>query len=368
MEAKASEVLGYLEDNNKYEALIQDKEQIGLVTVREIFNVRQPTQTEIGDYPGDLWGVYRAAPPDATILDVSLWLLDNKVRAIPVRDDEEALGIISQRELLEEVAKSQDLKDYRVEDVMSYPVTAMDHKTGIGKARKRMMDDNISHIPVTKEGKIAGIVTAQDITYRFITPIGATTSGDFIGERIPRYKGELKDIMDKVTFNVGADASAYDAANKIIDKDISYCLVVKEQTPVGIITPRDLLRPLMDYVEEEEIPVYIVGLTAEEDWFDSAVAESKVRRVVERALKIHPHLQEARAVIERQRKGGNRTLYEVRMEIITKQTNERFMVQEDGWDLLGVFDEAIRALDEIIRDKKHKPIKRPKWPPSTPPP
>jgi hypothetical protein len=89
---------------------------------------------------------------------------------------------------------------------------------------------------------------------------------------------------------------------------------------------------------------------------------------VERALKIHPHLQEARAVIERQRKGGNRTLYEIRMEIITKQTNERFMVQEDGWDLLGVFDEAIRALDEIIRDKKHKPIKRPKWPPSTPPP
>ena len=144
--------------------------------------------------------------------------------------------------------------------------------------------------------------------------------------------------------------------------------MIKEQTPIGIITPRDLLRPLMDYVEEEEIPVYIVGLTAEEDWFDKSVAESKVRRVVERAMNIHPHIQEARTVIERQRKSGNRTLYEVRMHIYTKETNELFMVREDGWDLLSVFDEAVRALDEIVRDKKHKPIKRPKWPPSTPPP
>jgi CBS domain-containing protein/ribosome-associated translation inhibitor RaiA len=339
-----------------------------MVTVRDLFKVRQPTQTEIGDYPGDLWGVYRSAPPEATVLDVSTWLLSNKVRAIPVREEDGALGIISQRELLEEVAKSSNLSDYRIEDVMSYPVTAMEADEGVGKARKRMQDEDISHIPVTKSGKISGIVTAQDLTYRFIKPIGETTSGDYVGERVPRYVGELKDIMDKVVFSVGTEASAGDAARVIIDKNSSYCLVVKEQTPLGIVTPRDLLRPLLDYIVEEEMPVYIVGLTAEEDWFDQAVAESKVRRVVERALNIHPHLQEARVVIEKQRKSGNRSLYEVRIEVYTKKANERFRVQEDGWDLLAVFDEAVRALDEMIRDKKHGPIRRPKWPPSPAPP
>jgi hypothetical protein len=58
----------------------------------------------------------------------------------------------------------------------------------------------------------------------------------------------------------------------------------------------------------------------------------------------------------------------VRIEVYTKKANERFRVQEDGWDLLAVFDEAIRALDEMIRDKKHGPIRRPKWPPSPAPP
>lgn len=126
METKASEVLGYLEENNMYEALILEGDKIGLVTVRDLFNVRQPTQTEMGDYPGDLWGVYRAAPPEATVLDVSTWLLSNKVRAIPVREEDGAVGIISQRELLEEVARSRELSDYGIEDVMSYPVTAME--------------------------------------------------------------------------------------------------------------------------------------------------------------------------------------------------------------------------------------------------
>jgi CBS domain-containing protein/ribosome-associated translation inhibitor RaiA len=367
-ETKASEVLGYLQENNKYEALIHEGDKIGLVTVRDLFKVRQPTQTEIGDYPGDLWGVFRAAPPEATVLDVSTWLLSNKVRAIPVREEDGAVGIISQRELLDEVARSHEFSDYGIEDVMSYPVTAMEVDEGVGKARKRMQDEDISHVPITKGGKISGIVTAQDLVYRFIKPIGETTSGDFVGERVPRYVGDVKDIMDKVVFSVGTEASARDAAREIMGKNSSYCLVIKEQAPIGIVTPRDLLRPLLDYVVEEEMPVYIVGLTAEEDWFDQAVAESKVRRVVERALKIHPHLQEARVVIEKQRRGGNRSLYDVRIGVYTKKANERFRVQEDGWDLLAVFDEAVRALDEMIRDKKHGPIRRPKWPPSPAPP
>ena len=53
------------------------------------------------------------------------------------------------------------------------------------------------------------------------------------------------------------------------------------------------------------LPVYIVGLTIDENWFDTAIAENKVCRVVERAQNMRPYLHEVRVQIEKQRTGGN---------------------------------------------------------------
>ena len=139
------------------------------------------------------------------------------------------------------------------------------------------------------------------------------------------------------------------------------CIIVDEQDRVqGIVTPRELLHPIYDLRDEAEFPVYIVGLSADEDWFDAAIAENKIRRVVERAHSMRPYLHEVRVQIEKQSTSGNRTRYEVRAHMYTKLGGETIHVKQEGWDLLDVFDNLTQALDQILRDEKQGHEKKPR--------
>ncbi len=80
----------------------------------------------------------------------------------------------------------------------------------------------------------------------------------------------------------------------------------------------------------------------------------KIRRVVKRAMKIHPHLSEISISIKATRQRGKRSRYEVTANVYSKATEEQFDVRKDGWDLMRVFDEIGDALDRLLRDSKHK--------------
>jgi hypothetical protein len=108
---------------------------------------------------------------------------------------------------------------------------------------------------------------------------------------------------------------------------------------------------------EPELPVYILGLTAEEEWFNQAIAEEKIRRVVKRALGFHPYIQEVRIRIEKQRERGGRTRYEVKANVFTQGKEEKFFVQQEGWDLLQVFDQLTEALDKVLMESKTIPTR-----------
>lgn len=354
---RASEVLGGLKENNHYEAFIKGTGKVGLATVRHLLEVTQPQQTRIGDYPKDLWGIYPGIPPTSTVLDVTEVIIGNWVRALPVVEDGDPVGIISQVEVLQGLEGIPEMRNIRAIDVMTQPVITMREGDNVASARSKMLKQVFSHIPVVnEENRLVGMVTAKELVYKFIKPAGSVTVGERGGRRVSRFEGELGQVMDTSTVTVDEEATAADVVELMNERNSSYCIVNDHNGFVaGIITPRELLRPLLRFIEEEELPVYIVGLTAEEDWFNTAVAEDKIRRVVRRAQGMHPHLREVRVKIEKQRAGGNRTRYETKAHVYTKATGETIHVQEEGWDLLQVFDNLTDALDKILRDKKHKP-------------
>ena len=352
-----SKILTYFKDTGHYEAVASDGANTGLITIRDLLGVEHPERTNIKS----VWHQIGITDVHYTVLQAVEILIDNNVRALPLLENGEITGIISQMDLLKELAEVNELGQIKVKDLMRTPVTTIDSKIGNDYARSLMLDKKISHIPVTADEELKGIVTAEILVHTFIVPSSRMAMGNKSGQMVPKFSGQVSGVMDTQPITMGLEANALEAAREMTRMSKSACIIVDEQDRVqGIITPRELLQPIYDLRGEAELPVYIVGLTADEDWFDAAVAENKVRRVVERAQNMRPYLHEVRVQIEKQRTGGNRTRYEVRAHIYTKLRGETIHVKKEGWDLLDVFDELTQALDQILRDEKQEHDKKPR--------
>jgi CBS domain-containing protein len=352
---KVSRVLGELDKSNHYEALVKESNKVGLVTIRDLLDVVQPDQTNIGEHPEDRWRVYRAVEPDYRVLDVVKILSDNRIRALPVLQEDEAVGFICQVELMEALDNVPDLANIPIKDLMKTPVVTMNVDDSIGEARRTMLQKEFSHLPILSNSKLVGMVTARDIVITFTKSLGQKTTGDRIGVRIARYEGSLSGIMDTQPLTATPDESVHEVVRKMTNRKMGACLVVYEGQVVGIITPRELLSPILGLWEEEELPVYIVGLPEVVDFVDRAVVENKIMRVAERALKIHPHISEISVRIKTDRKSGNRSRHEVNVNVYSMATEERFSIRKEGWDLVKVFDEINEPLDRALTESKHIP-------------
>jgi len=354
-EDTVSKVLGELSETDHYEAVIKSEDKVGLVTAMDLLDVVQPSHTKIGEHPKDLWSIYQVATPGQSVLDVIEIMIKNKIRAVPVVENKEVVGLISQVDIVEELKDIPELSSIPSEKLMRTPVITLDIDEKIAHARRIMIDKGFSHVPVVQNGKLVGIVTAKNIVLNFVAPLGTVTVGDRIGEMIPRFTGKLGDIMDSYPLTAETETSSQEIAIRMMELGKSACVITVEDEVVGIITPRELIEPMMKFRGEEEFPVYIVGLSEVGDFLERTVVEDKIRRVIKRAMKIHPHLSEVSITIKPSRTGGIRTRYEVAVNVYSKTTEEQFDVEKDGWDLLKVFDELSDVLDRVLRESKHEP-------------
>lgn len=130
----------------------------------------------------------------------------NKIRRMPVLDEERLVGIVSDRDLKEaspSKVSSLDIWELhylmskiKVKDIMTQnPITISPDST-IEKAAILMHDRKIGGLPVVEDNKLVGIITEQDIFEALI---------DITGARIPSYRvslvisdepGSIKELCD----------------------------------------------------------------------------------------------------------------------------------------------------------------------------
>lgn len=350
----ASKLLGVLKETGRYEAVVASEGRVGLVTIRDLLDISQPAQTMVDG----IWKVIGSMSPSDKVIDVTEAMIRNNVRAIPVVENEEVVGIVSQVDVTNALCDVPELSGTLAKELMRMPVLSLDVNERVALARRLMLERGFSHIPVVEYNRLVGIVTAERIVHTFITHISKTTTGDRVGEKVARFPGVVSGIMDLHPLTVGPDASVLEVACGLRDQRKSACVVTDPTMKIlGILTPREMIAPLLGFREEGELPIYIVGLS-DEDFFDRAVAEEKVRRVVQRSMKIHPHIQEVSIKVKRSQIQGYRTRYDVTARILSP--DEQFNVEADGWSLLVVFDELCNTLDKALRKSKQEPERSPR--------
>ena len=101
---------------------------------------------------------------DATIKDAVNLMNTHDIGCLIVSKNGEIQGIITERDILKRVvAESRDAELTKVSDVMSKPLVVGGPTMYIEDAAKLMFKKNIKKLPITKDGRLIGIITLSDI-------------------------------------------------------------------------------------------------------------------------------------------------------------------------------------------------------------
>ena len=89
---------------------------------------------------------------------------ENKIGCLVVLRNGEAVGILTERDLLERVLeKCKNPKDTYVFEVMTRHIVTGDPEMEIPEAARVMFENNVKKLPLVEGNKLVGIVTLTDI-------------------------------------------------------------------------------------------------------------------------------------------------------------------------------------------------------------
>jgi CBS domain-containing protein len=123
---------------------------------RNAMKVREIMTTEI-----------RKATPDNTLIDIAAMMRDEDVGALPVVQDGELRGIVTDRDIVvRAIADGKDPSITTVQEVLSEDLESAEPDDDVEKAADVMASHQIRRLPVIQDGKLIGMVTLGDIAVK----------------------------------------------------------------------------------------------------------------------------------------------------------------------------------------------------------
>jgi CBS domain-containing protein len=128
-----------------------------MITVKDMLDQKGHTAWTIG--------------PEAKVLEALQLMAKKGLGALIVVDkDGEIAGIISERDYARKIIlMGRHSQDTLVKDIMTREVFGVHYETTAEECMALMTDKHIRHLPVCKEGHLAGIISIGDVVKALIT-------------------------------------------------------------------------------------------------------------------------------------------------------------------------------------------------------
>ena len=107
-----------------------------------------------------------SASPDESVHELAKQMREETVGSIVITDDDEPVGIVTDRDLATRVlAEGEDPDDHTAEDVMTEDLCMAEPETGFYQAAEMMSENGVRRLPVCNDDdELVGIITADDLT------------------------------------------------------------------------------------------------------------------------------------------------------------------------------------------------------------
>jgi len=182
--------------------------------------------------------------PEASMAEAVGIMGEKHIGSLIVTKYDTPVGIVTERDLLSKVlALEKDLKEEKVETVMSYPLVTIGPTARIKEAAQMMIRKK-GRLAVFDCGKLVGIVTASDLV-RSLPEVSET-------------EVKVDDFMSKRVVTADEKTPVVSIAKMMGEKRIGSVIITRKGEPFGIFTERDLLttflvkgKPLISEVGRE---------------------------------------------------------------------------------------------------------------------
>ncbi|MGI5490529.1 CBS domain-containing protein [Microtetraspora malaysiensis] len=104
-------------------------------------------------------------PPDATVTELLAVLAERNIGAVVVSEDGlTIIGIVSERDVVRRLAdRGAAVFDLPVSAIMTTEVHTCTPEANVDELRRTMTNHRVRHVPVVREGRLAGIVSIGDV-------------------------------------------------------------------------------------------------------------------------------------------------------------------------------------------------------------
>src|SRR5205823_429828 len=109
----------------------------------------------------------KKATPDNTLADIAAMMRDEDIGALPVVQDGELRGIVTDRDIVvRAIAEGKEPSTTTVQEVLSEEVESVEPDDDIEEAADVMAAHQIRRLPVVEDGKLIGMVSLGDISVK----------------------------------------------------------------------------------------------------------------------------------------------------------------------------------------------------------
>ena len=115
--------------------------------------------------------------PNASIKRAADWLRAKNIGALVVTNGDAVLGLITEREIVHAFSRhGGEAGAMSVKDVMHYGVITVSPDESVNRVMNLMTHHRVRHMPVLRDGKLAGIISIGDVVRHRLEDLELETS------------------------------------------------------------------------------------------------------------------------------------------------------------------------------------------------
>jgi len=157
----------------------------------------------------------RSATPATTAQEAAKLLCEHRISCVPVVEGERLVGIVTTRDLSGKVLAEGRSPDTPLSDFMTPDPKSLD-PTALGSDILHMMlEHRIGHVPVTRAGKLVGMITQTDLT-RFQAISSAQLVRDAANASTPDALAEVTARIPQLLLQLVGAHNAHDVVTRLI--------------------------------------------------------------------------------------------------------------------------------------------------------
>ncbi|QGA55133.1 CBS domain-containing protein [Sulfolobus sp. E5-1-F] len=348
---RLSDIISKMKENKMWTIpVIKDKKLLGLISYKDLLSRRVSLETK----------ALNVMSPSVTVqIDEDINRLiakfyTTKARVIPVvNDKKEFIGFVTRESLLSYLLRAGEIPENRTaREYMTSPATTIDENDSIARARWIMIRDNISRLPVTKEYRLTGILSARDIVDALYSVSGRKRESIMKDEeRVMAMPA--KEIMKYPVITANGKESLTDVVEKLLKFRISGMPVMEGDRLSGVISGLDVIKAVAERMQlsipiEAKIPQELKSNLDFKANIDDILERylSKIERLTEVINFKVSFKEEMRSSV------GNKKLYTAMVRVTTKIGD--YVAKDTDWEPIVALKNAVEKIEERILRKLRK--------------